>query len=211
MSNTVSGGKVWSVPTPQARKSEFSGLLLCLIAFLPMWVAIAISAFHLSRKTFTFEVVQLPVYGTEYGEQVEIHGDFKYLYLAVGLGAVGWVITTLVKRLINIGFTTDYAVSMLMLIGLATTLLVTLFGMLTPVAEEPKSFEEWAQKTYGYSSIEKYHNGETTKTFNVIKENGEKIQVRAYEDGKYMYLYENIEQLKAVFDEVIKKKEALGQ
>lgn len=74
----------------------------------------------------------------------------------------------------------------------------------------PDPFMDWAKSTHGYTSMVKVKDSQKVM-YDAVKANGDTVRAKVYFDGNTKYLYENVDQLKNVLNEVAQKKIALEE
>lgn len=213
MSNTsvsvASGGKVWnrlkyehSIAGVVTSKASLISRIFYVIAFSLLVIASGVFVYMLNSSVTHYTVEQGTPFSNEYVAKVSFHTEFWKILPSVGLLLLPGVISIIIiSKGKFFGFKTHMA---LMITGIALIGIAGLFGM-SATEKAPTPFADWAKATYGYTSIKESANKTGATTYDAVNSKGEKVEVKSYDDGNGVYLYENADQLKNILDMAGKK------
>lgn len=210
MSSLAAGGRVWRYDNKDKVHSN-SGrrFALFLVLFTALWSATTWGATILMARTYSYEVKVLETTGSGYTESVKTTQEMQWSLFAVGLFVVAVILTVFMAyRLLPQKF---YMIAgILTIIAVVTMMAVSTFGSMKNYNSKPDPFVDWAKSTHGYTSMEKVKDSQKVM-YDAVKANGDKVLTKVYFDGNTKYLYENVDQLKSVLNEVAQKKIALEE
>lgn len=206
MSSIAQGGKVWNFDRKAVGVVKPGSSARALLVSMLIWGIAGVGVYLSGQQLPNYDVVQLETFAQEYGATVQEGRNAGYLTLTFVLliGAVLANAFFLFKvysgayRYLVFGF----------VVGIVGVFVASAMGMANPAEKRPDPFAEWAEKTYGYSSIEKVESSPQT-VYEGVNAQGESVKFKVYYDGEFQYLYENVDQLKIVPDQVAEKKIAL--
>lgn len=205
MSGIAQGGRVWNFDKKAASVAKPGYTFKMFLLSMMIWTIAGVGVYLAGQHLPTYKVIQLDTaFAQEFGTRVEEGHNMQYLFISFGLcvsaflanAVVLYSVHTVAQRFVLVGF----------VIGVVGLLAASALGMSNPVAQKPNPFAEWAEKTYGYSSIEKVESSSLQTVYEGVNAKGESVRFKVYYDGGFQYLYENVDQLQVVLDQVAEKK-----
>lgn len=204
MSSIAQGGRVWNFDKTAASVVKPGYASKVFVISVMIWTIAGVGIFLAGMHLPSYDVIQLDTtFPQEYGTRVEEGRNMTYLFITLGLYVAAGVANAVFMYLVNIA-AQRFAMFGLV-IGFLVAVAALVFGMANSVAQKHDPFAEWAEKTHGYSSIEKVASSPQT-VYEAVNTKGESVRFKVYYDGEFQYLYENADQLQVVLDRIAAKE-----